>query len=74
MDDSNSSTGRSKSDGESSNNDNEYDIEIFSWAKVPPAIPKTVKHFVVICDEAHCMQSMESARTKDTLGLVLEDR
>lgn len=66
MDETGTTTGKS--------DDNDYDIEIFSWAKVPPAIPKSVKHFVVICDEAHNMQSMESARTKDTLGLVLEER
>jgi hypothetical protein len=28
-----------------------YDIEIFSWAKVPPAIPKSVNEYIVIADE-----------------------
>ena len=53
---------------------NGYDMEIFSWAKVPAVISKSVQHYVVICDEAHNMQSMDSARTKDTLSLVLSER
>jgi nitrate reductase cytochrome c-type subunit len=52
----------------------DHDVQIFSWAKVPPAIPKKVQHYVVICDEAHNMQSMDSTRTKDTLSLVLSSR
>ena len=56
------------------NIDESHDVEIFSWAKVPAAIPKSVSNYIVICDEAHNMQSMDSARTKDTLSLVLAPR
>ena len=51
-----------------------YDVEIFSWAKVPPIAIRSVERYVVICDEAHNLQSMESARTKDTLSLVSDER
>lgn len=51
-----------------------HDIEIFSWAKVPPSAPRSVDDYVVICDEAHSIQSMESTRTKDTLSLVSDER
>jgi superfamily II DNA or RNA helicase len=50
------------------------DVRISSWAKVPLRVPPKVKHFVVICDEAHNMQSMESCRTQDTLKLLHSDR
>jgi hypothetical protein len=50
------------------------DIRISSWAKVPLRVPNHVESFVVICDEAHNLQSMDSARTKDTLKLVLSKK
>jgi len=50
------------------------DISISSWAKIPQHVPPRVKNFVVICDEAHSMQSMNSGRTKDVLRLVLGPR
>lgn len=46
------------------------DVRITSWAKVPLRVPPHVKNYVVICDEAHNLQSMESGRTKDTLKLT----
>ena len=48
--------------------DNTTDVFISSWAKVPSE-PLTA-HYVVVCDEAHSMQSMQTARTKSTLKLV----
>jgi hypothetical protein len=49
-------------------------LRITSWSKVPLRVPPNIENFVVICDEAHNLQSMESARTKDTLKLVLAER
>lgn len=43
-------------------------IEVFSWAKVPQ--PLTTAKYVVIADEAHYMQSLDSARTKNMLHLA----
>lgn len=53
--------------------DDDADMQIASWAKVPKP-PELTKHFVVVCDEAHSMQSMTAARTKDTLRLVNSKR
>lgn len=50
------------------------DIRISSWAKVPLRVPPDVQKYIVICDEAHNLQSMESARTQDTLKLVQNKR
>ena len=50
------------------------DMKIFSWSKVPQDVNESVAHFVVICDEAHSMQSMQAARTKDVLKLVSDPR
>eukprot|EP00934_Nitzschia_sp_Nitz4_P001119 Nitzschia sp. Nitz4//scaffold105_size73764//71724//73528//NITZ4_005687-RA/size73764-augustus-gene-0.54-mRNA-1//1//CDS//3329532480//1119//frame0 len=49
-------------------------LSIHSWSKIPTSIPPNAKHFVVVCDEAHMMQSMTSARTKSTLKLVKDRR
>lgn len=46
------------------------DLRICSWAKVPKAVDKSVVHYVVVFDEAHSMQSMQAARTKDALKFV----
>lgn len=45
---------------------------VCTWGKVPKSsdIPEYVKKYVVICDEAHQMQSMTATRTKDVLELV----
>ena len=53
---------------------NSLDIRISSWAKVPLRVPTHIEKYIVICDEAHNLQSMESARTKDTLKLVRAER
>jgi len=50
------------------------DIRVSSWGKVPLRVPEHIESFVVICDEAHNLQSMDSARTKDTLKLVLSEK
>jgi len=49
-------------------NESDTDVKISSWAKVPS--PPTATKYIVICDEAHSMQSMQAARTKETLRLV----
>ena len=43
---------------------------VASWAKVPPHMPG---RYIVVADEAHSMQSMASARTRDALQLVGSD-
>ncbi len=50
------------------------DLRVTSWAKVPTEVPRHIDHYVVICDEAHNLQSMNSGRTKDTLKLVSHPR
>jgi len=62
-----------KKDKKASDVPESLDISICSWAKVPK-VPKSVDKYIVIGDEAHNMQSMESARTKDMLKLVLSQR
>ncbi|CAB9497308.1 annealing helicase and endonuclease ZRANB3 [Seminavis robusta] len=49
-------------------------MEIFSWAKVPTEVESSVDSYVVVCDEAHQLQSMAAARTKDLLKLVQSQR
>jgi SNF2 family DNA or RNA helicase len=50
------------------------DMRISTWAKIPLRVPPSADHFIVICDEAHHLQNMESARTKDALKLMSNDR
>lgn len=52
----------------------EFDMDIQSWGKIPDVPSKSVKYFIVICDEAHYLQNISSKRTKDTLKLVLDKR
>jgi superfamily II DNA or RNA helicase len=52
-------------------------VTIYSWAKVPCAESLNLdddanQKFVVIADECHSIQSVQSARTKATLKLVLD--
>ena len=54
--------------------DDPFDMTISSWAKIPKIPSTSVEKFVVICDEAHSMQSMSSARTRDSLKLILDKR
>jgi SNF2 family DNA or RNA helicase len=50
------------------NDSPETDVLIVSWAKIPTKISSS--HYVVIADEAHSMQNMNSARTRDALALM----
>jgi len=50
------------------------DMRISTWAKIPLRVPSCADHFIVICDEAHHLQNMESARTKDALKLMSNDK
>jgi superfamily II DNA or RNA helicase len=51
-------------------------VTIYSWAKVPCVeslnFDSANQKFVVIADECHSIQSMQAARTKATLKLVLD--
>ena len=47
-----------------------WNMHIASWAKIP-TVKKCIRKYIVIFDEAHQMQSMESNRTKNALKLVL---
>jgi hypothetical protein len=53
---------------------NSLDMHICSWQKVPTLVERTVGYYVVVCDEAHLMQSMQAARTKQVLTLVKDCR
>lgn len=50
-----------------------FGVKISSWSKIPTMVESNVEHFVVVCDEAHSMQSIQAARTKDVLTLT-DDR
>jgi SNF2-related domain len=62
--------GKQKDDGLP---DDSTDVYICSWSKIPLSIPGN-RPFVVICDEAHAMQSITAGRTKDVLQLVPDAR
>lgn len=69
--------GKKKSDDDEMDNDEVDDglrLRICSWAKVPAEVDPAVKHFVLVCDEAHSMQSTEAQRTRDVLTLVKDKR
>lgn len=61
-------TGLSVSDGDSEDDFVKNDVIIVSWAKVPATLKAS--KFVVVADEAHTMQSMQAARTKNALQLM----
>jgi hypothetical protein len=67
-------TGLSVEDEKASANKKSLDLRICSWAKVPTKVESNVDQFVAVFDEAHSMQSMNSARTKDAMKLVLDER
>lgn len=50
------------------------DMCISTWAKIPKHIPSCADYFIVICDEAHNLQNMESTRTKDALKLMSNEK
>lgn len=49
-------------------------MHICSWAKIPDKIARSIRHYVVVCDEAHSMQSIDAARTKAVLNLTKSNR
>lgn len=49
-------------------------MHICSWAKIPEKISSSIRNYVVICDEAHSMQSLEAGRTKAVLQLSKSSR
>jgi hypothetical protein len=55
-------------------NKSSLDMKICSWAKVVTHVESSVGHYVVVCDEAHSMQSIQASRTKDVLKLVKGER
>jgi hypothetical protein len=67
-------TGLSVEDEKANSNKKSLDLRICSWAKVPTKVESNVDQFVAVFDEAHSMQSMNSARTKDSIKLVLDER
>jgi SNF2 family DNA or RNA helicase len=58
---------RAKSSSESAN---AASVSVHSWSKIPSDIEENYGDYVVIADEAHSMQSMQAARTKETLKLM----
>lgn len=63
-------TGIEVEDSTSKNPDsNTAVMQIVSWAKVPSSMPSSTEKYVVVCDEAHSMQSLEALRTKNVLAL-----
>jgi hypothetical protein len=52
--------------------DDDVSMQICSWSKIPSA--PTLGNFVVVFDEAHMMQSLQAARTKESLQLVRSQR
>jgi hypothetical protein len=55
-------------------NKSSLDMKICSWAKVVTDVQRSIGHYVVVCDEAHSMQSIQASRTKDVLKLVKGER
>eukprot|EP00581_Thalassiosira_minuscula_P006574 CAMPEP_0183743914 /NCGR_PEP_ID=MMETSP0737-20130205/65463_1 /TAXON_ID=385413 /ORGANISM="Thalassiosira miniscula, Strain CCMP1093" /LENGTH=1191 /DNA_ID=CAMNT_0025979545 /DNA_START=8 /DNA_END=3583 /DNA_ORIENTATION=- len=63
----------SDSEDESEEQPDTYDLYVFSWDKIVSFkdVMKDISGpYVVICDEAHSMQSMTTNRTKEALKLV----
>jgi SNF2 family DNA or RNA helicase len=48
-------------------------MQVCSWAKIPERVQTPFK-YVLICDEAHSMQSLEAGRTKAVLQLCKSSR
>jgi SNF2 family DNA or RNA helicase len=49
-------------------------VRICSWAKIPEKILPQSNPYIIICDEAHSMQSLEAARTKAVLKICKSTR
>lgn len=50
------------------------DMTVATWQKIPSCVDKRIEHYVVVFDEAHMMQSMESNRTQAALTFVNDKR
>lgn len=63
-------------DGKEESPSPELDVHVCSWQKIPSPrkVPEEAKHYVVVADEAHQMQNITSARTKDALDLMQDKR
>ena len=63
-------------DGKEESPSPELDMHVCSWQKIPSPrkVPEEAKHYVVVADEAHQMQNITSARTKDALDLMQDKR
>ena len=63
-------------DGKEESPSPELDMHVCSWQKIPSPrkVSEEAKHYVVIADEAHQMQNITSARTKDALDLMHDRR
>ncbi|KAL7435527.1 hypothetical protein ACHAXM_005401 [Skeletonema potamos] len=64
---------KKKEEEDTPSDDDEPDVHIYSWSNVSAykeLINDCPEGYVVICDEAHNMQSMSSQRTKDALKLM----
>jgi len=57
-------------DGEETKENIGPKVQIYSWAKVPKVAVGAQNPYVVVCDEAHAIQSMQSSRTKELLALI----
>jgi len=49
-------------------------VQIHGWSKVPTEVSSAISKYVVVFDEAHSMQSMQAARTKNALKLAQSPR
>ncbi|KAL7539166.1 hypothetical protein ACHAXR_011839 [Thalassiosira sp. AJA248-18] len=51
---------------------NDFDLYVYSWSSVDAYkdVISDISDYVVICDEAHYLQSMDSKRTKEALKLM----
>jgi superfamily II DNA or RNA helicase len=52
----------------------DLNMQICSWGKVPIDAPRSIPNFVVVCDEAHSMQSLLAQRTQSVLQLIKSPR
>lgn len=63
-------TGFVVSDAKQGLDSSDANIQVCSWSKIPIEVPRSVPKYVVICDEAHSMQSMAAQRTRSILKLI----
>lgn len=49
-------------------------IELISWGKIPAQVGDGGKEYVLVCDEAHNLQTLESKRTQSVIRLSRDPR